>query len=492
MPSTLSGALQVCGCTSDAGKSTFVTGLCRLLARNGISVAPFKAQNMALNSFVTRDGDEIGRAQGAQALAAGIEPEAIMNPILLKPTGERSSQVVVMGRVVGVMSAAEYHEHKPQLLATVLAALRELRSRFDVVLCEGAGSPTEINLLAHDIVNLRIAKESGMAAIIVGDIDRGGVFAHLYGTVDLLPPDLRPLVRGFVINRFRGDPALLGDGMALLEQRSGVPTLGVLPMLRDLWLDGEDSLALDVPYPSAGPPVGHPLDIVVVRLPQISNFTDVDALAIEPGVSVRYVTAAEGIGRPDLVVIPGSKETVRDLDWLRSRGIDDAIRESSADVLGICAGYQMLGDSIVDDVESGAGAVAGLGWLPGVSTRFGVDKVLTRFSGVTLSGYQIHHGRVSGGRGWVRVDDPVVGVLEGAVTADGSIRGTTFHGLFEHDSFRTGFLTDLAARRGKRFVPAGVSFAAARRSRFDRIADAIEEHVDLAALCRLIDQARPM
>ncbi|MCU1392340.1 MAG: cobyric acid synthase CobQ [Ilumatobacteraceae bacterium] len=485
VPENLRGALQICGCTSDAGKSTLVAGLCRLLARNGISVAPFKAQNMALNSFVTRNGDEIGRAQGAQSLAAGIEPEVIMNPILLKPTGDRSSQVVVMGHPVGVMTAAEYHEHKPQLLETVLESLAELRRRFDVVLCEGAGSPTEINLLDHDIVNLRIAKEAGMAAIVVGDIDRGGVFAHLYGTVALLPDDLRPLVQGFVINRFRGDPALLGDGMETLRRRSGVPTLGILPMLRDLWLDGEDSLALDVPYPSAGPALADSLDVVVVRLPQISNYTDVDALALEPGLSVRYVSSAEAIGRPDLVVLPGSKETVRDLTWMRSRGIDGAIRASGADVLGICAGYQMLGDIIEDDVESGEGTVPALGWLPGVATTFGHDKVLARFTDDSLSGYQIHHGRVTGGPGWV----PVGGGVEGAVSLDGRVRGTTFHGLFEHDGFRTGFLTDLAGRRGKRFVPAGVDFAASRQGRFDRIADAIEEHLDLDALFALVQRA---
>jgi adenosylcobyric acid synthase len=272
----------------------------------------------------------------------------------------------------------------------------------------------------------------------------------------------------------------------MLRRRCGVPTLGVIPMLRDLWLDGEDSLALDVPYPSPGPPRADPLEIVVVRLPQISNFTDIDAFAIEPGVSVRYVTAPEAIGRPDLVVIPGSKETVRDLAWFRTQRLDDAIRASGADVLGICAGYQMLGATIVDEFESGAGLVSGLGWLPQVTTRFGADKVLTSVSGDSSSGYQIHHGLVSGGPGWVETGE----TLEGTVTADQSVRGTTFHGLFEHDVFRTTFLTDLAERRGKRFVSARVSFAAAREARFDRIADAIEEHLDIVALCGLIGAAR--
>ncbi|HEY4331231.1 MAG TPA: cobyric acid synthase [Ilumatobacteraceae bacterium] len=482
IPAGLRGALQVCGTTSDAGKSTLVVGLCRLLARNGVSVAPFKAQNMALNSFVTSTGDEIGRAQGVQALAAGIEPLAAMNPILLKPTGERASQVIVMGHPIGVMTAVEYHERKPELLEMVLEALAGLRRRFDVVLCEGAGSPAEINLLDRDIVNLRIAREGGFAAIVVGDIDRGGVFAHLFGTVALLPADLRPLVRGFVINRFRGDPALLGDGLADLEHRSGVPTLGVLPMLDGLWLDGEDSLALDVPAPSAGPPRADSLDIVVIRLPRLSNYTDTDALSLEPGVSVRYVRNAAAVGRPDLVILPGSKETVRDLEWLRAEGLDAAVRASGADVLGICSGLQMLGERIVDEHESHAGAVDGLGWLPGVTTEFGADKWLQQRVGPEVRGYQIHHGRVSGGAGWVPLD----GEVEGAVSADGRVRGTTLHGLFEHDGFRARFLVELAARRGKRFVPAGVSFASARAQRFDVIADAIEEHLDTDALWRLV------
>ena len=286
----LRGGLHVCGCTSDAGKSTLVTGLCRLLARNGVRVAPFKAQNMSLNSYVAPGGFEIGRAQGAQALAAGIAPEPAMNPVLLKPTSDRSSQVIVMGRAVATMSAREFHAHKPALLDTVLGALADLRARFDVVLCEGAGSPTEINLLEGDIVNLRIARDAGLPAIVVGDIDRGGVFAHLYGTVARRSAGSRATVRGFVVNRFRGDPSLLGDGFRQLEAACGVPTLGVLPMLEGIWLDGEDSVALDTARPSAGPPLADPLDVVVVRLPRTSNYTDTDALALEPGVTVRYLT----------------------------------------------------------------------------------------------------------------------------------------------------------------------------------------------------------
>jgi adenosylcobyric acid synthase len=491
---------MVCGTASDAGKSHVVTGLCRLLARRGVKVAPFKAQNMALNSFVTASGHEIGRAQGVQALAGGVDPEVAMNPILLKPTGERTSQVVLMGRPLGHMSAAEYHELKPTLLATVLEALADLRSRFDVVIAEGAGSPAEINLLDHDIVNLRVASAAGLPAVVVGDIDRGGVFASLFGTVELLPAELRPLVRGFVINKFRGDPALLGDGLADLERRCGVPTLGVLPFVHDVALDAEDSLALDGlrprPASAAGEARGDPLDVAAIRFPRLSNFTDLDALSLEPGVSVRLVSDAAGLGRPDLVVLPGTKATVSDLEWLRGRGLDRAVLDSGALVLGVCGGLQMMGRTIDDDVESGRGLVEGLGWLP-VGTRFGVDKVTRQRRGTAMgqrvTGYQIHHGRVErvgpveAAPGWVHLDD-AYGVEEDGCVEPSEARflGTTLHGLFESDGFRATFLTEVGRRADKAFVPAGVSFRAAREAQFDRLADLIEGHVDLAALEALI------
>jgi len=477
---------MVCGTSSDAGKSHVVTGLCRLLARRGIKVAPFKAQNMALNSYVTPSGHEIGRAQGVQALAAGVEPEVAMNPILLKPTGERTSQVVVMGRPVAHLDAVQYHERKPQLLATVLDALADLRSRFDVVICEGAGSPAEINLLDHDIVNLRIAHDAGMPAIVVGDIDRGGVFAALYGTVALLPEHYRALIKGFVINKFRGDPALLDDGLRELETRTGVPMLGVLPFVHDVGLDAEDSLALTGPRPAAhAPPRGDALDVAVVRFPRLSNFTDADALAIEPGVSVRFVEDAAALGDPDLVVLPGTKATVHDLQWLRGRGLDRAIRDRDVLVLGVCGGYQMLGTRIVDDVESGRGAVEGLGWLD-VETTFAVDKTTRQRRGSAMgrrvSGYEIHHGvtvRGPAAAGWVHLDDVHGAEDDGAVDAHGRVLGTSLHGLFEEDGFRAAFLCEVGRRRDKAFVPAGVSFSAARDAQFDRLADLLEAHLDL-------------
>lgn len=493
------GGLMVCGTTSDAGKSHVVTGLCRLLARRGVRVAPFKAQNMALNSFVTPSGHEIGRAQGVQALAAGVDPEVAMNPILLKPTGERTSQVVLMGRPLAHMTAAEYHEAKPELLATVLSALSDLRDRYDVVIVEGAGSPAEINLLDNDIVNLRVAAAAGLPAIVVGDIDRGGVFAALYGTVELLPTELRELVRGFVINKFRGDPDLLGDGLADLERRCGVPTLGVLPFVHDVALDAEDSLALGGLRPrAAGPARGDSLDIAAVHFPRLSNFTDLDALALEPGVGVRLVSDAAALGSPDLVLLPGTKATVLDLEWLRGRGLDRAVLESGALVLGVCGGLQMMGRSIEDDVESGRGRVDGLGWLD-VTTEFGADKVTLQRRGTCMgqrvTGYQIHHGRVRAAEsapGWVHLDDVLGTEDDGAVEpVEARFLGTTLHGLFESDGFRAAFLTEIGRRRGKAFVPAGVSFPAARRAQFDRLADLLEAHLDLTALDALIKEGAP-
>ncbi len=471
------GALMVCGTASDVGKSSVVAGLCRVLHRRGVSVAPFKAQNMANNAYVTPSGHEIGRAQGIQALAAGAVPEVAMNPILLKPTGERTSQVVVMGRPAGHLDAAAYQAEKPRLFATVLEALADLRRRFDVVIVEGAGSPAEINLLHSDIVNLRLAAAAGVPAIVVGDIDRGGVFAAFYGTVALLPDDLRPLVRGFIVNKLRGDPALLAEGPAELERRCGVPTLGVLPYLHGVTLDAEDSLALPAPAPASGAAI----DVAVIRFPRIANFTDLDPLAMEPGVGVRFVDRPAALGRPDLVVLPGTKATVSDLEWLQGRGLHTAIEACGARVLGICGGYQMMGRTIVDEVESERGTVAGLGWLD-AATVFKPTKVTRQRRGHALqqrvTGYEIHHGRVTATDSWIALDDAYGAGPEGSQR--GRFSGTTLHGLFEEDGFRSAFLG---------VEPSGVSFAAAREAQIDRLADMLEAHLDLAAIDSLIKEA---
>ncbi len=494
------GGLLVCGTASDVGKSHVVTGLCRLLARRGVRVAPFKGQNMSLNSWVTTAGDEIARSQGVQALAAGREPEVAMNPVLLKPTGERASQVVVMGRPLAHLDAAAYHAEQPRLRAVVLDALADLRARVDVVIAEGAGGCAEINLLDRDLVNLPLARDAGLPAVVVGDIDRGGVFAALHGSVALLPDALRERVHGFVVNKFRGDPTLLGAGFEELERRCGVPTLGVLPWLDDVALDAEDSLALDGPRPRPpGPARADHLDVAVIRFPRVANVTDLDPLCLEPGVDVRLVTHPSALGRPDLVVLPGTKATVADLAWLRTRGLDRAILASGASVVGICGGQQMMGRTILDEVESGAGSVDGLGWLD-LATTFAPDKVTRRRRGTALgqpvAGYEIHHGRTVRGEGvepWVHLDDdqasnPGDVEDEGSASPDGRFLGTALHGLFEGDTFRATFLSEVGRRAGRRFVPAGVDFAVARDSQFDRLADLLEAHLDVDALEAIIVQ----
>ena len=511
----LRGGLMVCGTTSDAGKSFVVAGLCRLLARNGVRVAPFKAQNMANNAAVTADGAEIGHAQWVQAFAAGVAPTVTMNPILLKPTSERTSQVVVRGKVLGEMSARAYHEAKPSLRPVVLEALDELRAEYDVVICEGAGSPAEINLLDRDLVNLGLADAAGLPAIVVGDIDRGGVFASLYGTVALLPDRLRARVEGFVVNRLRGDPSLLGNACAELEARCGVPTLGVLPNLPGIAIDAEDSLALDrpddvVPNCVQKPGIGglsnaisdgagadpiDVVDVVALRWPLIANAGDLDPLRLEPGVQVRWVRSVAELGRPDLVVLPGSKATRADLDWFRAGGLAAAVERLDVPVVAVCAGLQMCGEAIGDPegVEGPPGTAPGLGWLP-VTSDFAGPKVLDRpqgrvvdgpGAGEHVAGYRIHHGRV-------RSVDPALPtwMLDDAGNPlgwhAGNIVGTTLHALFEDDGFRSALLTWVAEAAGKRRAPSGVSFAAARMARIDAIADAIEAHVDLDHLVKII------
>ncbi|SDC42560.1 adenosylcobyric acid synthase (glutamine-hydrolysing) [Geodermatophilus telluris] len=487
----MSGALLVAGTTSDAGKSVVTAGICRWLARQGVRVAPFKAQNMSNNSVVTPDGAEIGRAQVVQAAAAGVPPEAAMNPVLLKPGGEDASQVVVLGRPVAEVTALSYRPMKAALLEQVLGCLADLRSRFDVVVCEGAGSPTEINLRADDIANMGLATAAGLPVVVVGDIDRGGVFPALYGTVALMPPADQRLVAGFLVNKFRGDVRLLRPGLDRLAELTGRPTLGVLPWLPGAALDVEDSLGIPTGVSSAGPPHGEDvLRVSVARLPRLSNSTDLDALAAEPGVLVRFVTRPEELADADLVVLPGTRATVPDLAWLRASGLADAVARHAAagrPVLGICGGHQMLARTITDDVESRAGTVAGLGLLP-ADVRFAREKTLGRPAGHALGhpvhGYEIHHGQVTYDEGGA---EPF---LDGGRA--GSVWGTTWHGAMENDGFRRAFLAEVARASGRRFLPLpDTSFAAVREARLDTLGDLVAEHADTGALWRLVEEGPP-
>ncbi|GFM35918.1 cobyric acid synthase [Desulfovibrio psychrotolerans] len=511
------------GTSSNAGKSVLTAALCRILLQDGFSVAPFKAQNMALNSFVTPDGREIGRAQAVQAAACRLEPDARMNPVLLKPNSDTGSQVIVMGHPVGNMRVKEYTAYKAQAFSTVCTAYDSLAAEHDILVLEGAGSPAEINLKAHDIVNMRMAQYARAKVLLVADIDRGGVFASLVGTMELLDGWERDLVAGFVLNRFRGDASLLDPALAYTTRRTGKPFLGVVPEITALGLPEEDSVsfreglggrtlrrdALRIEAGTAG--IAGVVDIALVDLPHIANFTDVDALAGEPDVSLRVVRHPGELGQPDCVILPGSKNTLGDLAWLRTSGLADALlacadaRTGSSDklggpeIVGICGGLQMLGQRVEDphSVESdrAAGLVcssgAGLGLLA-VHTVMGADKVLARVTathtefGLPLRGYEIHHGQTrvtdsSETRACVVADDgPPIGY-----TNDRGVWGTYLHGLFDADAFRRAFIDRLRVRRGlppvgRVVAPYGLEPA------LDRLADAVRAALDMEAVYRLL------
>lgn len=487
-------AVLIAGTGSDVGKSVVVQGLCRWLARSGVRVSPFKAQNMSLNSYVTADGAEIARAQAAQATAAGVHPEAAMNPVLLKPVDDRRAQVIVMGRAVCDTDAQGYLELREGLSRVVLDALEDLRSRFDVVVCEGAGSLAEINLREGDLPNLGLARAADLPVVIVADIDRGGVFASLYGSVELLDDPDRAQIAGFIINKFRGDLSILEPGLAMIERLTERPVLGVLPWVRGLWTDAEDALPARAMHEAIRPPAGRDtLDVAVIELRRMSNFTDVDPLACEPGVTVRFTRSHTDVLRADLVIVPGTKATVDDLREMREDGLDATIAERARiglPVLGICGGYQMLGSRIVDPIESGLGDVPGLGLLP-VETVFAPEKVLGRSRGIAASldgesveGYEIHHGRVArhGAEALFETPDGDEGCHAG------SVFGTSWHGIFESDGLRTSFLRFVAARRDLDWVPAGIRFAEVREATFERLADLIEERIDTEALLAVIER----
>jgi adenosylcobyric acid synthase len=477
--------LMVQGTTSDAGKSTLVAGICRVLRRRGSRVAPFKPQNMALNSAVGVDGGELGRAQALQAQAAGILPTADLNPVLLKPSTDRRCQVIIHGRAVGEMGAWEYHDFKRRAREAVLSSYRRLCEAYEFIVVEGAGSPAEINLREGDIANMGFAEAVDCPVVLIADIDRGGVFAHLVGTLALLSESERNRIQGFIINRFRGDPSLLKPGLDWLEGHTGKPVLGVLPYLHGLHLDAEDGISRELAM-GAGSPTDA-LRVVVPVLPRISNHTDFEPLAAHPQVDLRYIDAATPPPPADLVILPGSKSVRADLEWLRERGwpayLERHLRYGGK-VLGICGGLQMLGKVIADPegVEDSPGESPGLGWLD-LTTLLLPGKRLCNVSGrlqvqdARIRGYEIHVGRTQGpalARPAVLLDD---GARDGAISQDGQIMATYLHGIFEETSACTALL-----RWAGLSQPLAIDHAARREEMLDRLADTIERECRLQPL----------
>ncbi|CAG7633218.1 cobyric acid synthase [Paenibacillus allorhizosphaerae] len=508
---TLAPTLMLQGTASDVGKSLLTAALCRILLQDGYRVAPFKSQNMSLNSYVTPDGKEIGRAQGMQADACRIAATTDMNPILLKPKKDMVSQVVVHGKPYRDLDARAYRErYLPEAETVVKDALARLRRNYDVVVIEGAGSPAEVNLKDRDIVNMRLAGWADAPVLLVADIDRGGVFASLVGTLDILTPEERARVKGFVINKFRGDVTLLQPGIDWLEQRTGKPVLGVIPYLPQLGLEDEDSASLDRRLAESGKTsASHEwqpdmLDIAVIRLPRISNFTDIDPLSFEPDVRLRFVTGADEFGSPDAVIVPGSKNTVDDLLYLRQAGLDRMLARYAADggfVAGICAGYQMLGEKLLDPllVESNEPELRGIGLFP-AQTEFAHEKQTVRSEGTAnlygdetmpVQGYEIHMGQTEFMRP-VRHPFEIVREdgsrqAEGAATDDGRIWGTYLHGILHNDDFRRSWLNRIRLDKGLDPLAAELRFLERREAAFDRLADHVRAHLDLQRLYAMIE-----
>ncbi|MEI6207229.1 MAG: cobyric acid synthase [Desulfuromonadales bacterium] len=498
-------ALMFCGTASDVGKSVITAGFCRCLVRRGVSVAPFKSQNMSLNSFVTPEGGEIGRAQAVQALACAIPPHTDMNPVLLKPNSDTGSQVIVQGRAVANMNVTEYDSFKPQVFEKVRESFERLRNDYDFIVIEGAGSIAEINLRHNDIANLKVALMAGCPVILVADIDRGGVFAQIVGTIDLLESHERALVRGVIINKFRGDPAILAPGIVFIQERTGVPVLGVLPWLTDLNLPAEDSVALGRCAEITGANDVHThIRTGVLRLPRISNFTDFDPLRREPDVALGYVDSAAQIAGLDLLILPGSKSTSADLRFLEERGIAAAIKVFNGRIVGICGGYQMLGRRIIDPdgVESTVSEASGLGLLP-VETRMLAHKETHQVqacleesalasaadcSGV-LTGYEIHMGLTTcleDPRPFARIirrGRSAVSIQDGSVSPDGKVFGSYLHGIFDNASFRELYLNRI--RREKGMTERHGASEAMQDDPCDRLADHLEKHIDMPHLLSL-------
>ena len=512
----MANSIMLMGTSSHVGKSIITTALCRIFQQEGRKVVPFKAQNMALNSYVTKDGKEMGRAQVAQAEAAGLEPMVDMNPVLLKPTGNSCSQVIINGKAVGNMSAREYHKgYSLQAFGAVTEALERLQQKFDTLVIEGAGSPAEVNLKANDIVNMRVAKHLNAPVLLIADIDRGGALAALVGTLELLDEDERALVKGLIINKFRGDVTLLTPAVDFLEKKTGKPVLGIVPHIEDMGIDDEDSVSLDEKDNESAEQAKADLHIAVIQTPKISNFTDFDSLAAEPDVSLYYVRKPEELGTPDMIILPGSKNTTEDLLHLRACGLEKAIYQQVAKgtpLWGICGGYQMLGQKIADPLhtESVNDEVQGLGYLP-MATTFAAEKLTSQvkadcvglnFLGEEITakglyGYEIHTGETAfmgkrqhpftiTDRANEQVSIPEG--LTGQVDGQGQIVGTYIHGIFDHDEFRRNLLNTLRKRKGLPSIPIQRSVRQAKEHAYNRLASVVRASLDMEKLAQIMGE----
>lgn len=501
-------AIMVQGTMSNAGKSLLAAGLCRIFKQDGYRVAPFKSQNMALNSFITEEGLEMGRAQVMQAEAAGIAPSVLMNPILLKPTNDTGSQVIVNGEVLGTMSARDYFKYKKNLIPDIMKAFHKLAEENDIIVIEGAGSPAEINLKSDDIVNMGMAKMAKAPVLLVGDIDRGGVFAQLIGTIMLLEEDEKKMVKGLIINKFRGDKTILDPGVKMLEERSGIPVVGVAPYL-NIQVEDEDSLTERF---DTDKEIGI-IDIAVIRVPRISNFTDFDPFESIPGVSLRYVKAPSELKNPDMIILPGTKNTMDDLKWMRQNGMEAAVLKEAARgklIFGICGGYQMLGETLSDPygVEAG-GTMKGMGLLP-MNTVFAQQKTrtrvkghfqnmpeeLTELSGVELEGYEIHMGESE----FVSADDKHAGAatcildcISGITKSEGAycgnICGTYVHGVFDKEAVAEAVVRILGRKKGIDVSDlTGVDFAVFKETQYDILADELRKHLDMEKIYQILEE----
>ncbi|MCK9293606.1 MAG: cobyric acid synthase [Desulfobulbaceae bacterium] len=486
-------ALMFQGTCSNAGKSILTTALCRILLQDGVSVAPFKSQNMSLNSFVTRNGEEMGRAQVVQAQAARLEADVRMNPVLIKPNSDTGSQIIVMGRPVGNMNVANYLEYKPKAFLAATRAFDALAAEHDVIIMEGAGSPAEVNLKHHDIVNMPMARYAGAKVLLVGDIDRGGVFASLLGTMEILDSWERELLCGFVINRFRGDRSLLDDALAFTEKRTGKPVLGVIDFIPGLGLPEEDSVSFKNGIYDGRLSQEKVVEIALIDLPHIANFTDIEPFLAEPDVCLRIVRKADDLGTPAAIILPGSKNVAADLAWLKHSGLTakiSALGRNNTPIIGICGGFQMLGRRIQDPLglESARKCINGLGFLD-LETVLAPDKTLTRqqgthrLSGLAIRGYEIHHGQTfSSAPPLLHFSD---GSTCGVSSDDGLIWGAYLHGIFDDDHFRRWFLDGLRRKQG--LAPMGrVCAPYDLEPAFDRLAATVRAQLDLAQVYRLL------